>query len=217
MHRWRVDVRFAPMESWSCLMPATFGKPRMHARREGGVVSNRARRDGDRSKRRHPSTDALGCALHDPDGVHRSPRVDVLSVCGCGRSRTRTAACQELARTGANRVDRATQAGHADFADLGLRDAVEHLFTLSRSLGVKWSQVQILSARQKFLQVRSGFWEIGSRFFHTRRGVWMATRRNSRVDGNGTRFTARALRSTCRQPPAPRRRWCGWRFNEPTA
>ena len=62
-------------------------------------------------------------------------------------SRTRTAACQERAKTGANRVDRATQAGHADFADLGLRDAVEHLFTLSRSLGVKWSQVQILSAR----------------------------------------------------------------------
>jgi hypothetical protein len=73
------------------------------------------------------------------DGVHRSPQVDVLSVCGCGGSRTRTAACQELAKTGANRLDRATQAGHADFADLGLRDAVEHLFTLSRSLGVKLS------------------------------------------------------------------------------
>ena len=48
--------------------------------------------------------------------------------------RTRSAACQELAKTGANRVDRPTQAGHADFADLGLRDAVEHLFTLSCSL-----------------------------------------------------------------------------------
>ena len=45
---------------------------------------------------------------------------------GCGGSHTRSAACQELAKTGANRVDRATQAGHADFADLGLRDAVEH-------------------------------------------------------------------------------------------
>jgi hypothetical protein len=39
MHRWRVDVRFAPMDSWSCLMPATFGKARMHARCKGGVVS----------------------------------------------------------------------------------------------------------------------------------------------------------------------------------
>ena len=96
--------------------------------------SHRARRDGDRSGERHRSTDTLGCALHDPDGVHRSPRVDVLSVSGCGGSRTRTPARQELAKTGANRVDRATQAGHADFADLGLRDAVAHSFTLSRSL-----------------------------------------------------------------------------------
>ena len=38
-------------------------------------------------------------------------------------------------------MDRATQAGHADFADLGVRDAVEQLFTLSCSLGVKWSCV----------------------------------------------------------------------------
>ena len=70
-------------------------------------------------------------------------------MCGCGGSRTRSAACQELAKTGANRVDRATQAGHADFADLGVRDAVEQLFTLSCSLGVKWSQVQIMSARRR--------------------------------------------------------------------
>ena len=66
-----------------------------------------------------------------------SPRVDVLSVCSCGGSRTRTAACQELAKTGANRGDRATQAGHADFADLELRNAVAHLSTLSCSLGIK--------------------------------------------------------------------------------
>ena len=46
-------------------------------------------------------------------------------------------------------MDRATQAGHADFADLDVRDAVEHWFTLSCSLGVKWSQVQILSARHR--------------------------------------------------------------------
>jgi hypothetical protein len=56
-------------------------------------------------------------------------------VCGCGGSHTRSAACQELAKTGANRVDRATQAGHADFADLDVLDAVEHWFTLSCSLG----------------------------------------------------------------------------------
>ena len=82
------------------------------------------------------------------DAVHRSPGVDVLSVCGCGGSRTRSAACQELAKTGTNRVDRATQPGHADVADLYLWDAVEHWFTPSGSLGVKWSQVQILSARR---------------------------------------------------------------------
>jgi hypothetical protein len=65
-------------------------------------------------------------ALPDPDEVHRSPGVDVLSVCGCGGSHTRSAACQELAKTGTNRMDRATQTGHADFADLDVRDAAEH-------------------------------------------------------------------------------------------
>ena len=52
------------------------------------------------------------------------PGVDVLS--GCGGSHTRSAACQELAKTGTNRMDRATQTGHADFADLDVRDAAEH-------------------------------------------------------------------------------------------
>ena len=129
------------MDSWSCLVPATFGKARMHRRRKGGVVSTGVGRDGDRSRPMLSGYRRARRALPDPDGVHRSPGVDVLSVCGCGGSRTRSAACQELAKTGANRVDRATQAGHADFADLGLRDAVEHLFTLSCSLGVKWSLV----------------------------------------------------------------------------
>jgi hypothetical protein len=78
-------------------------------------------------------------------------------VCGCGRSHTRSAACQELAKTGTNRMDRATQAGHADFADLDVRDAVEHWFTLSCSLGVKWSQVQILSARPQKGRVSSTY------------------------------------------------------------
>jgi hypothetical protein len=52
------------------------------------------------------------------------PGVDVLS--GCGGSHTRSAACQELAKTGTNRMDRATQTGHTDFADLDVRDAAEH-------------------------------------------------------------------------------------------
>lgn len=52
------------------------------------------------------------------------PGVDVLS--GCGGSHTRSAACQELAKTGTNRMDRTTQTGHADFADLDVRDAAEH-------------------------------------------------------------------------------------------
>lgn len=52
------------------------------------------------------------------------PGVDVLS--GCGGSHTRSAACQQLAKTGTNRMDRTTQTGHADFADLDVRDAAEH-------------------------------------------------------------------------------------------
>src|SRR6478752_8658001 len=52
------------------------------------------------------------------------PGVDVLS--GCGGSHTRSAACQELAKTGTNRMDRTTRTGHADFADLDVRDAAEH-------------------------------------------------------------------------------------------
>src|SRR5262245_55817931 len=47
------------------------------------------------------------------------------------------AACQELAKTCANRVDRATQTGHADVADLDVLDTVEREFTLSCSLGEK--------------------------------------------------------------------------------
>ena len=35
-----------------------------------------------------------------------------------------------------------------DAADLDVRDAVEHISTLSCFLGVNWSQVQILSARR---------------------------------------------------------------------
>jgi hypothetical protein len=45
-------------------------------------------------------------------------------------------------------VDRATHPGHKVGADLHIWDAVEHWFTLPGSLGVKWSQVQILSARR---------------------------------------------------------------------
>jgi hypothetical protein len=174
------------MDSWSCLMPATFGKARMHAcKAQGRSCQHRARRDGDRSWRRHPSTDTPGAHCMTRDGVHRSPQVDVLGVCGCGGSRTRTAACQELAKTGANRVDRATQARHADFADLGLRDAVEHLFTLSRSLGVKWSQVQILSARQQRPALSWSFLFFGERTMFGRRDASgeAATLRNQSLKG----------------------------------
>ena len=37
-----------------------------------------------------------------------------------------SAACQELAKTDANRVDGATQTGQADLADLDVLDGVEH-------------------------------------------------------------------------------------------
>jgi hypothetical protein len=67
---------------------------------------------------------------------------------GSAGARPRSAACQELANTGTNTVDRATQPGRKVGADLYLWDAVEHWLTLPCSLGVKWSQVQILSARR---------------------------------------------------------------------
>ena len=59
MHRWRVDVRFAPMDSWSCLVPATF-QEKLACKAQGRSCQHRAGRDGDRSRRCHPDTDALG-------------------------------------------------------------------------------------------------------------------------------------------------------------
>jgi hypothetical protein len=42
-----------------------------------------------------------------------------------------------------------------------------HPRTSILSLGVKWSQVQILSARPRFAQFRGGFGEVRSRLLHT--------------------------------------------------
>jgi hypothetical protein len=72
----------------------------------------------------HPST--VADAGHAQAHAERPAR-------GCDRG----LACQELAKTGTNTVDTATQIGHADFADLDLLDTMEHYFTLSCSLGVK--------------------------------------------------------------------------------
>src|SRR3954447_9146278 len=53
----------------------------------------------------------------------------------------------ERATPGSPLLDEATQTRHAKRPDHYLCDAVEELFTHLSSLGVKWSQVQILSAR----------------------------------------------------------------------
>jgi hypothetical protein len=45
------------------------------------------------------------------------------------------------------------------------KDIAEQSNSAYVRLGVKWSQVQILSARQEFLQYRGGFGEIRSRHF----------------------------------------------------
>jgi hypothetical protein len=52
---------------------------------------------------------------------------------------------------------------HAKRPDHYLCDAVEQLFTHLSFLGVKWSQVQILSARPDNSQVRRGFGGLRSR------------------------------------------------------
>jgi hypothetical protein len=51
-----------------------------------------------------------------------------------------------------------------------LCDTVEQLFTHLSSLGVKWSQVQILSARPEFLQVEAVSEDSGTAFSHTYQG-----------------------------------------------
>ena len=50
-------------------------------------------------------------------------------------------------KTRSDALDEATQTRHAVRSDHYLCDTVEQLFTHLSSLGVKWSQVQILSAR----------------------------------------------------------------------
>src|SRR6185437_6499116 len=83
-------------------------------------------------------TALTGWSSSSPTGC-RAQGLDVLS--GCGGSHTRSAACQQLAKTGTNRMDRTTQTGHADFADLDVRDAAEHWSTMSCSQGAKWLAV----------------------------------------------------------------------------
>jgi hypothetical protein len=52
-------------------------------------------------------------------------------------------------KTRSDALDEATQTRHAKGPDHYLCDTVEQLFTHLSSLGVKWPQVQILSARPK--------------------------------------------------------------------
>jgi len=94
---------------------------------KSGTVVTEEKPTGNIAKPRIPDVcDALGVHCLTPKEYIEAQGVDVLNVCGCGGSAHPSAACQELAKTGANRADRATQTGHADFADLDVRDALEH-------------------------------------------------------------------------------------------
>jgi hypothetical protein len=59
----------------------------------------------------------------------------------------RSPVSRQCPKTGANTVDATTHYGRRRLAELDVLDTIEHSFTLSGSLGVKWSPVQILSAR----------------------------------------------------------------------
>jgi hypothetical protein len=62
---------------------------------------------------------------------------------------TRSPVSRQCPKTGANRLDKMRQIGPTPHPDMDVLDAIEQKFTLSGSLGVKWSQVQILSARRR--------------------------------------------------------------------
>ena len=64
-----------------------------------------------------------------------------------GSNRGVTRASHQCPKTRSDALDEATQTRHAKRPDHYLCDTVEQLFTHLSSLGVKWSQVQILSAR----------------------------------------------------------------------
>src|ERR1700720_1346600 len=59
----------------------------------------------------------------------------------------RDPASHQCPKTRSDALDEATQTRHAKCPDHYLCDTVEQLFMHLSSLGVKWSQVQILSAR----------------------------------------------------------------------
>jgi hypothetical protein len=59
-------------------------------------------------------------------------------------------------KTGSDALDEATQTRHAKRPDHYLCDTVEQLFTHLSFLGVKWSQVQILSARPRKWRLSCG-------------------------------------------------------------
>jgi hypothetical protein len=102
------------------------------------ALAGRARKpepDGARLKRGRGRADRL-CAQapSQPGGIDRAHRVGEARDISCGRqsryarvtrSHTHSAACQELAKTGTNRGDRATRTGRADVPDLDVLDAVE--------------------------------------------------------------------------------------------
>ena len=94
-----------------------------------------------------------------PTGVYR-----------LSRTPRRDPVAQQCPKTRSDALDEATQTRHAKRPDHYLCDTVEQLFTHLSSLGVKWSQVQILSARLEKTQLKRGFGEIRSRLFHTHWG-----------------------------------------------
>jgi|ERR1700720_846005 len=61
----------------------------------------------------------------------------------------RDPASHQCPKTRSDALDEATQTRHAKCPDHYLCDTVEQLFMHLSSLGVKWSQVQILSARPR--------------------------------------------------------------------
>ena len=62
---------------------------------------------------------------------------------------TRSTLGQQWAKTRAYAVDAALRGERRQGVELDVLDAIEHRSTFSELLGVKWSQVQILSARRR--------------------------------------------------------------------
>ena len=88
------------------------------ARVKGGTVVCKEKPTPNIAKPRIPVCDALGVHCLTHDGVHRSPGTKVLSVCEAARIAHSFGSVPRTCQDRSDRLDRATQTGHADFADL---------------------------------------------------------------------------------------------------